>query len=278
MKTFVLIALFIFPALGFAKETETTLKKMDLNGPVKSLTYTTYNAKRVNGSIEKTTRAKMDKFERDYAIEFDRHGNKKTYREIDQDGKTTRSMEYEYNDKNNVVSEHATSEKDTLKTVHQFSYKYDDKGNAIEKNWTDGTQLLLKYDSNNNLIDSKYYEHGKLISHRVISYDQKNRDVLNLLYGKDSTLQYKIEKTYDENGNVSEETWHENKDKFRIKYLYTYDAKHNQLTIAWINKRGKQYDHYEFTYEFDQNGNWTRRNETSNNKPLYVFERIMTYY
>ncbi|HEX8456431.1 MAG TPA: hypothetical protein VF656_03840 [Pyrinomonadaceae bacterium] len=127
----------------------------------------------------------------------------------------------------------------------------------------------------------------------------------------DPRYSYKFKFKYDERGNLLEKSWIGNDGKLWLryvynhkgnqkeelvysadgslnqKYVYTLDDKGNEIEeIVYETKRNTVRNKYAFTYEFDAQGNWTKRVSTrweskdgkEGYQPYSVYYRTITYY
>jgi len=105
------------------------------------------------------------------------------------------------------------------------------------------------------------------------------------LYRSDGELFQHI--TYSYKGNQKEETFYDSKGTVNRRYLYTLDAKGNELEeVAYEGSGDKVRDRYAYAYEFDAQGNWTKRTVSKQvtkdgqtlNAPAWVDYRRISYY
>ncbi|HBB97904.1 MAG TPA: hypothetical protein DC054_21185 [Blastocatellia bacterium] len=151
-------------------------------------------------------------------------------------------------------------------TVKTF-WSYDEAGHTTE---------MLQRDGN-----------GKLIRRYATTFDGKGNVISGSTYDSEDKLQRKLMWTFDEKGNRTE--WTESHAKGEEMVLFerivsTYDDKGNVLTeTQYGNPEGTITTHF-FSYEFDQKGNWIRREscwmplDSADLTSKQVDLRFITYY
>lgn len=156
----------------------------------------------------------------------------------------TRRTTYAYDVRGNLVQEKRYNN-DELE--YAFHYRYDDRGNCIRESTWDHTGLIPLPENS-----TKY------------TYDDQNR-VLTAIYcngwGRET---HRLTYTYDDEANS-----------------YTCDDSSGDPSTYYLNEDGKtvrllditQGLHYEWIYEYDDQGNHTRTRSYQEGKPYSSFER-----
>jgi hypothetical protein len=147
-----------------------------------------------------------------------------------------KSMDYEYNPPPMVVAAPAPGgekPKYDPRYSYKFKYKYDDQRRLIEKVW--------------------YGDDGKLWLRYVYKY--KGKQIEQLVYTADGSLNRKNVSTLDEKGNEIEKVYYDRiDDSISEKYSYSheFDARGNwvkRTASKWMTKDGKsQFEPYSMTY------------------------------
>ncbi|MES2487192.1 MAG: RHS repeat domain-containing protein, partial [Bacteroidota bacterium] len=83
--------------------------------------------------------------------------------------------------------------------------------------------------------------------------------------------------TYDSNKNMLSFLVKEN-DKPVLKTLYTYDNNNNLISVISTDGAGKLLDKRSYTYQYDENNNWTKKTVDIKGEPAFIVERAYTYY
>jgi len=196
------------------------------------------------------------------------------------------------------------------KIIRKHLYSYNAEGYAAEQSIIAGRGSMIK--------DVKYYyqfnEHRKLIRQKTISSDhpdtlitiyvyQGNYKVSESKLCKDTqeTLPYRC---FDSAGRVTKQWEYNLRGKLLGYYEMKYDSTGNLIEQKVFDAHGKNYmiyswkylpagypERYEirepgsnnfeawtYRYEYDTSGNWVKRIDYRNGKPVYIREREIIYY
>ncbi len=146
--------------------------------------------------------------------------------------------------------------------------KYNDKGQELERDLFGpdnslALKILFAYDDTGRVIEeSEQFADGKLRRRHTHIYDGKGRETSLSSYDSDNNLNRKLTWTFDEKGNRTE--WTESKLNGKEMALferitYTYDDRGNVLLQTQYGNPEGTVTKQTFTYEFDQIGNWIKR-------------------
>lgn len=162
---------------------------------------------------------------------------------------------YEYDSQNRKVSEIRYNFNDEM--LYKTEFRYDDAGNLGVKETTNSKgepEYLEKftYDKSGNLLSRSAYEKGGAVTTEdVYEYDAKNNRTAWSVY---------------QNKNLI------------MKTKYRYNDKGELTDLISSDNNNKIFDNSSYTYEYDKNGNWTKKTTTKGGKPVYTEEREITYY
>lgn len=174
------------------------------------------------------------------------------------DDNVTRTIVYEYNTNNQLIS---SEESVNGKIVKQMTYVYDEDGNEIE--------------NRASFVESK----GK--SRSVNAYDDQGRLRETNIYDEKDELQLKQLYTYNEKGQEIQQSIFTGDNAPSYKRKYEYDTKGNKIKDIAFTGNGvvNPSDTYKYKYEYDQNGNWTTQIRYNYNDVADQFiEQKITYY
>ena len=149
-----------------AKKNDLTV--LNLNGNVKSITYTTFEA------IEKFGEITNGKMGYSSSSIFNNNGNEIEGNYYGADGSLENKNIYKYDDKGNKIERNYYKADGSLSS--KDIYKYDDKGNMLEvySYEADGSlenKNIYKYDDKGNEIERNYYKaDGSLINKNIYKY------------------------------------------------------------------------------------------------------------
>jgi hypothetical protein len=161
---------------------------------------------------------------------------------------------YDYDNKNRIVAE-SRYDKDS-KPVYTTTYQY--KGNNLIKKETTNEKKVVDYSEQFN-----YDPKGNMISH--ITFER---------YDNSNTVDKYI---YDALGNKTDWTVLRN-DVPAMKASFKYDDKNNLTATHAVDGSGKVIEEKLYKFEYDTQGNWTKKTVNINGKPAFVAERTITYF
>ena len=98
----------------------------------------------------------------------------------------SRFLKYEYDERNNLISE-------TYPSGKKWTYKYDERNNRISETHSSGNKYTYEYDERNNRISMTYPSGDKY----TFEYDERNNKI-SMTYPNG----YKITYEYDERNNM----------------------------------------------------------------------------
>lgn len=190
-----------------------------------------------------------------------------------------------------------------------FLDQYNEQGNLVRRE---------SYDYKGNLDQIVVYGYldGGRVSHSSSIKREYNPPPLALSSGagtqkSDPRYDYKFEFKYDDKRRLIEKAWFHNSGNRYLRYVYSYkdnqveslvysdDGKLNQRSVSLFDKDGNEVERtsfdprdgargatHSYVYEFDPQGNWTKRTTSkivtkdgkSSTEALYVDYRTITYY
>ena len=275
---FITLLLVLLPGCTAKKKTD--LQTLALQGKVKQMIELQYFAVEKFGKVEKGDPYRQDGW--DVVMDFNERGcySKITY--IDSYGQNVGYTDYLYNEQNELYSEHNYDAEGGFSDKRNYSY--DEKKRAYEIlliNSSDGLNgsVLLDYDDKENTVtESTYNARGKLLNKEVRKMDKNGLPIETKIYNGEKNLVNYRKETFDKNGLRTELTVLSPDEDVLMKIFFKYDDKDNLISQEGIDENGKAFLPTRFEYEFDKQGNWTKRVEYINNKPTFVLERQFEYY
>lgn len=191
----------------------------------------------------------------------------------------------------------------------KVTYLYDSKGNINQENIYLGSEYiqytaLYKYDAKNNKVfEGRYDKDSKMTYETKYQYDTNNNLLKSTTIGKDNQVEYSEELTYDKKNNILSRLTFERYDNTKTlnKFLYDsnnnaikrqiskndvllfevnidYDKNNNQISYVATELASKAVSKRSYTYEYDTNGNWTKKTVFIDGKPKFIVERQIVYF
>lgn len=229
-----------------------------MKGQVKQVTETIYWAKDINNQIQKgeaVTWKELDsmQFSHSFTAFYDENGQITRSEYFDENGKV---IEYWNGVKENnivTVGNYFLRDSNTM----NFYYNYDDKGGLIEASTRHPLMdtLFTKWIFTNN---------DKLLYDYIETYNYNNE-----LQGK-NVLQR------NEDGLILKLEYYNKNDSLTFVDNLTYNDK-NILDSQESFFKGKSNGLWNYTYDYEANGNWSTVICSINGKPLFIAEREYVY-
>lgn len=138
------------------------------------------------------------------------------------------------------------------KIYKEINYVLINNEKFAKKNYTDSTEKN-EYDKNGNLIQ---------------------KDV----YNKDKTLSYSVNYKYDGNNNITEKKEYSEGKTLESIEIMKYDDSGNLIEQKSFSAFTNSTMTVKYSYEFDNNHNWVKKNVFLNGKPNIIVERMIEYY
>jgi hypothetical protein len=132
-------------------------------------------------------------------------------------------------------------------------------------------------DTNDNNVANNYFSDGLVELREIRQYDAKGNVVETFrLYPllNEETI---VRCDYDEHNNKTGEIILKN-NLVTTKTIYRYDSKHNLTDAYRYGVLGTLEGHHRYVFEFDSEGNWTKRIDLFNGRPVSVSVRRLEYY
>jgi len=284
------------------------LKTLNLKGNVKSITETSYNAKKSGDSYIKTTPGWQNSWKKNNQQNFDLYGNliEQLYFENSKQiineyfkYENNRLIEinalyanrfFTYDDLGRILTEKLIDKKPKtittgkenilIKRETNFNYYYSENSKLIKKIESDlsGNQISIqnyKYDENDNLV----YEEEKYSGRkewRNYSYNKEN--LLTRTEWKDDEFGF-IEVTtmiYNNKDKISEH-WTNYEEGIIEGFVdYKYE-RGNEILTKESDAEGKIENIENISYKYDKFDNWINKTIILKNK-VYIIERQINYY
>lgn len=253
-------------------EIKNNLISQKINGNVKTITESGYDAIEKFGEVEKSTP------EKDKTItHFNPQGN------ITEEIAFSNVRKYKYNKIGKLIE---IKEYNKGKCFSKDTYEYDKKGNLVLKNNYFGPneqfsyRYIYKYDEKDNLLKMSTYDpDGSLNSYWMFNHDNAGNVIGLKTYDSNSNIGGIISYRYDENNNRTEVAEFD-KDSTVLRHgNYTeYDNHNNSIKDSSYSVYSEYANLSYYEYKYDKNNNWTERIHFKDNKAYKVTERVIEYY
>ena len=223
-------------------------------------------------------------------------------------GKIQSKRVLEYDDKMQLIKEiHHKGEDNTVLLTN--NYKYDENGDLIERSFIDiekfGAKTLFEWNEDKTVKVGKVMdEKGTVYSVYEARYNEAGDVLDDARFNRDgASMTFRVFNQYDKDGNlIRVETYHPVGNNFTIsirnsqgqeievkKYregiiasacTYSYDEKGNESDVSCdiYENQVKRVVSSTMKYEYDAQGNWTKKVTYQDDEVTYVIERTYEYY
>lgn len=273
-----------------------------LQGPVKTITWSTYSVVLYNGEAGKY------KLKNRSVDHFDRKGYKVLSQHNLHDSSKMFKTTYEWDAKGNLLQEVDYYSGDSLRYTQKYTYDENNNPLLISKFYSKGNlkpdteefiynaqgkliehifyvneleiilaRWLYEYDEDGNRFDTRFDLYGRKSSSKGFNaFDEMGNIVYQADIDRSGNMTPRVFKKYDESGRLLEyDSYWEG--QLKSKSYYQYDELGNTLTSHKYDPSGNLISEYSYKYEFDQQGNWTNRVEISSGYPIKILERKIEY-
>ena len=191
-----------------------------------------------------------------------------------------------------------------------WKYQYDANGKCTESTFADGRvnrRLVYTYDDKGNRTTCEEMVNDELVKKTTYEYDAQGREIAILDVFVSGNIQTKREHQYDGQGNKQETNIYDEEGNLNLKQFYVYNAEGKEIERSIFNgnntpsyKRKFKYDEKgnavgnlafdadgkvnasdcsKFSYEYDEQGNWTTRVTSTYDDVAKEFsEQKITYF
>lgn len=192
--------------------------------------------------------------------------------------------------------------------IDKITYMYDSKGNLnleniyLSSEYIQYTAIYKYNDKNKKVFEGRYDKDSKMIYETKYQFDNDGNVLKKITIDKNGEIEYSEDFTYDKKGNMLTRLTFEKYDNSKTIDRYAYDSNGNQIkrnltkndvslmdvNIAFDKNNnqtlyvvketsGKQLVKRGYTYEYDANGNWTKKTILIDDKPKFLVERQISY-
>jgi hypothetical protein len=211
---------------------------------------------------------------------YDQHGNNTECLVYHSDGSLASKKVCTFNTKNQLVE---ANESDAYgKVINKRITTNDSAGYRSLTTYERINGRLVKtvesvFDTNDNNVMNNYYSNEVLDLKEILQYDTKRNVVQTIQSYPLLNEQTIVRADYDEHDNKIGEIILKN-NLVTTKTIYRYDSKHNLIDAYRHGVLGTLEGHHRYVFEFDSEGNWTKRIDLFNGRPISVSVRRLEYY
>jgi YD repeat-containing protein len=285
MKTRIIVTLTAsLLMIGCSQESSKTtdLEALNLKGKVKCVKETSYRVeKNGDGNFLFIARENRKACKKDMQTLFDDRGNGIEIIFFNSDESISSKSEIEHNTQNNALGESRYDSEGKL--LFKKKYKYNSKGKRIEEINLDAdgkTQFISisTTDKNGDEVESLMFsENGSVDIKWISKFDKKGKRIEMRRLDEEADYEVLFSFKYDNEGKLIEEIEHRADGKIITKTSFKYDQS-GQVVEEIFTDEDNNSELWVFEYEYDEVGNWIKRIEIKENKPVYLVVRDIDYF
>jgi hypothetical protein len=285
MKFWLLFLVFVYARFdAFAQQSDRDRAK--LNGPVMSYDQTSYEAVEKKGRIKKGEPAYRLPSQGNRFVAYTEEGYVAERKEINLQGEVTSHKKFTY-DQNNSMNA-AIYYADGLAYVTRDSNVYDDQGLRLAVYSCDepctGFQMTNRYtyDDYGYLVWDEFNLDDSIDCGRnfYVNYPDGRPQEIRTYYNCQDSVYSARKYTYDDKGNISEESLcrQDGKTDLTEAHMYNEQGHHTQMVVTLYMTEPAPRMVFTYEYVYDKYGNWIQKIEYLDGVPKYIIERKITYY
>lgn len=254
------------------------------HGKVKSVEQRSYKAKKHHGTLTSGRTAHEFRDEHDFFLNYDSAGriiSRTLYSNVSK--QPFWSINFTYDSAGYVLQTRRYQHKKGLTHITNYENTFDGQGRLVLRTAHDQVPGPARhwgyaYDTNGFVTEYDASDTTNILNGIKLSYTDPRGHLLKEWYYSGTKLSAYMECTYDSLGNKTEERMYSRSAKLIYTLRWKYSAQ-NELE-RYENCRGnsRTCESWTYKYEYDQMGNWTKSIEYRNGKPVFIKERILTYY
>lgn len=184
-----------------------------------------------------------------------------------------------YDEKGNLLSENRFGRERAF--LSKVNYQYLPDGGATATMFTEDNQVYLTmtiaYDgaAKTRTQENKNGQ-GQVITRVVTQYDDHWRGLTETTFSAEGKSLQKIVNTYDGAGNRVKSETLEADGSLETEQIFTYDPQGNAITAKTLDVHTGEYEN-QFSYQWDDKGNWVQKQTLLNGQMVELIERKITY-
>jgi hypothetical protein len=184
-----------------------------------------------------------------------------------------------YNEAGNLLNENRYGRERAF--LSKVQYQYPAEGGISATMYTEDNQVYLTmtigYDAaaKTRTQENKNGQ-GQVITRVITQHDDQWRGLTETTTSAEGKMLQKIVNTYDAKGNRVKSETLEADGSLETEQIFTYDDQGNAITAKTLDVHTGEYEN-QFTYQWDDKGNWIQKQTLLNGQVVEQIERKITY-
>jgi hypothetical protein len=173
---------------------------------------------------------------------------------------------------------------DTTATyTEKYVYEPDPSGNPVKTSLYDENDVLITmttsiYDGYGNRIEDDNFDgKGKSMGKVLYTYDSRRLKTSEDAYSADGNIMTKKKFQYEFRGKLSQQQNFDNNGKLVEKNVFVFNDKGDENEWTNFDRTGFVVYKYTYTYEYDAQGNWIKKTQLQDGKPVFYTLREIVY-
>jgi antitoxin component YwqK of YwqJK toxin-antitoxin module len=252
------------------------------HGTIRSVEEHSYKAKSRHHTIRNGRPQREYSGERDFRLDFDSTGRRRQRTVYTRSGEVERVISYTYDSSSFPAKDlrrYDPSGK-TDSTLYRNSYYPDGKIQRREVHRSAKRhELTYEHDTSGTIYE--YYRNAadaSAVPRQSCVYNRNWKPQTTWIYNRKGACIMQAHFEYDTAARLVRKRICNASGVAIHEYRWKYGDKGEVIRYESCNPRGSTCEAWTYKYEFDRTGNWTRRIEYRNGKPVYVKERTLIYY
>jgi len=229
--------------------------------------------------LRKSTFNSKGNLESKILFKYDENNNNIECIAYNSDGSLARKTLNKFDSENRLFESH---EFDAREKIISKKTRYDSGGYRILTSYERKSRGLVKtlesvFDGHENNVANYYFSDEELESKEIKQYEVNGNLFETIQFYPLTNEQIITRFKYDRQNNIVEVIVLKN-NLVTTKTISRYDSKNNLTETSSYGVMGTLEGHHKYLYEFDAEGNWTKRINVFNDQPTSVLRRRIEYF
>lgn len=171
----------------------------------------------------------------------------------------------------------------TVEAIEKYVYEVDPFGNPTKSSLYDENGVLLGtstylYDGYGNNIEADNFDgKGKPLGKILCTYDGRRLRTNEDAYTGKGEIMTKKKMQYEYRGKLTQQQNFDNNGKLVEKNIFVFNDQGDENLWTNFDRTGYVVYNYTYKYEYDSHGNWTKKWQLKDGKPVFVSLREIVY-
>ena len=217
-----------------------------------------------------------------YTFKYDEAGNKIEETLFDADNALDNRITRKFSNKGFLMELKKYTDT-TAEATEKYVYEVDPVGNPLKSSFYDENGVLMGtntyiYDTYGNNIETDNFDgKGKPLGKIICTYDGRRLKTAEDAYAAKGEIMTKKKFQYEYRGNLTQQQNFDNNGKLVEKNVFVFNEQGDENLWNNFDRTGYAIYNYTYKYEYDSHGNWIKKWQMKDGKPVFVNVREITY-